>query len=92
MCDKGEGEKRRDDASCLKLVSRFNKDKERVKGACIGIQSAGDFSIDVAQGVDYGLKLYDSSNHIIIMQSMTSIIWYRYRSSKGDDHYSDVYL
>jgi len=55
MCDKGEGEKRRDNSSFVKLVLRFDKKKDRVKVTCIYIHSAGSFSTDTSQGVDHAL-------------------------------------
>ena len=57
-CDKGESEKR-NGASFVKLVPRFDAKKNKVKVTCIGIHSAGSFNVDAAEGVDYALKLYD---------------------------------
>ena len=37
MRDKVDGEKRRDGASCVNLVSRFDKKNDWVKVTCIGI-------------------------------------------------------
>ena len=59
MCDKGEGDKKRNGASFVKLVPRFDVKKNKVKVTCIGIHSAGNFSVDAAEGVDHALKPYD---------------------------------
>ena len=49
MCDKGEGGKKRDGASFVKLAERFEKNDKRVKVCSIRLQSVGNFSLDVAQ-------------------------------------------
>ena len=59
MCDKGEGEKKRNGASFVKLVPRFDVKTDKIKVTCIGIQSAGNFSVDAAEGVDHAMKPYD---------------------------------
>ena len=63
MCDKEEGEKRRDGPRFVKLVSRLDKKNEWVKVNCIGIYSAGNFSTDAAQGFDHALIPYDSNDN-----------------------------
>ena len=65
MCDKGEGEKKRNGASFVKLVPRFDKTTNKIKVTCIGIQSAGNFSVDAAEGVDHALKPYDHDNQLL---------------------------
>ena len=55
---------KRDGASFVKLVPRFDVKKQKVKATCIGIQSAGNFSVDAAQGVDHALIPYDTENRI----------------------------
>ena len=74
MCDKGEGEKRRDGASFVKLVSRFDKKNDRIKVTCIGIQSASNFSTDAAQGVDHALITYDSDDNRIMLYHPTGVL------------------
>ena len=59
MCDKGEGEKKRNGASFVKLVPRFDVKTNKIKVTCIGIQSAGNFSVDAAEGIDHAMKPYD---------------------------------
>ena len=59
MCDRGEGEKKINGASFVKLVPQFDVKKNKVKVICIGIQSVGNFSGDTAQGVDHVLQPYD---------------------------------
>jgi len=67
MCDKGEGEKRRDNSSFVNLVSRFDKKKDRDKDTCIGIHSPGSFSTDTSHGFDHALIWYDSDNNRVIL-------------------------
>ena len=56
MCDKGEGEKKRNGVNFVKLVPRFDMKTNKIRVTCIGIQSAGNFSIDAAEGVDHALE------------------------------------
>ena len=63
MCDKGESKKKRNGASFVKLVPRFDGKKDKVKVTCIGIYSAVNFSVDVAQGVDHALIPYHTKNN-----------------------------
>jgi len=67
MHDKGEGEKMKDSASFVKLVSRFDKKNDRIKVTCISIHSAGNFSTDTSQGVNHVLIPYDSDDDRIIL-------------------------
>ena len=65
MCDKGEGQKKRNGASFIKLVPRFDMKTDKIKVTCIGIQSAGNSSIDAAEGVDHVLKPYDHEDQVL---------------------------
>ena len=67
ICDKGNVEKRRDDVSFVKLVSRYDKKNDWLKFTCISIQSASNFSTDIAQGVDHALIPYNSDDNRIIL-------------------------
>ena len=58
LCDKGEGESSRDGACFVKLVARY--EEERVRVTSIGIQSAGNTSVDGAKGIDRALMLFDT--------------------------------
>ena len=44
----------------MKLVPQFNVKTDKIKVTCIGIQSAGNFSVDAAEGVDHAMKPYDN--------------------------------
>ena len=59
LADKGDGESKRGTASLIKLVARMDELRNRVKVTCIGIQGAGDSSIDAATAIDHALKVYD---------------------------------
>ena len=54
-------------AKFVKIVSKFDKKNEWVQVTCIGIQSAGNFSTNVAQGVDHALITYDSDDNITML-------------------------
>ena len=59
MCDKGDGDKKRDGASFVKLLARYYTIQERVLVRSFGIESDGKSSIDAAEAIDHALKLYD---------------------------------
>ena len=59
MADKGEGFTSRNGACFVKLVARFDDSREMVRVTSIGIQSAGNSSVDGAKGIDSSLNLYD---------------------------------
>ena len=59
LADKGDGDSKRGTASLIKLVARMDELRNRVKVTCIGIQGAGDSSIDAATAIDHALKVYD---------------------------------
>ena len=59
LADKGDGQSKRGTASFIKLAARMDESRNRVKVTCIGIQGAGDSSIDAATAIDHALKVYD---------------------------------
>ena len=59
LCDKGEGESKRDGASFVKLVARWSSYLNHIHVLCIGIHGAGNTSISGAAGVNHALKPYD---------------------------------
>ena len=59
MCDKGDGDRKRDGASFVKLLARYCTLQARVLVRSFGIESAGNSSIDAAEAIDHALKQYD---------------------------------
>ena len=49
MCNKGEGDKKRNGARFVKLVARFDAKKDKVRVTCISIQSTDNFSVETAE-------------------------------------------
>ena len=69
LADKGEGENKRNGASFVKLLARYDETRRRVKVTSIGIQSAGNTSIDAAEGIDHALKVYDYPDDSILLSN-----------------------
>ena len=59
LADKGDGQSKRGTAYFIKLAARMDESRNRVKVTCIGIQGAGDSSIDAATAIDHALKVFD---------------------------------
>ena len=60
MCDKGNGAGHRNGACFVKLMPRYKRKRTRVRAICIGIESAGNDSVDAAKGIDHSLLKFDS--------------------------------
>ena len=52
LADKGEGETKRDGACFVKICAQYNDKRKKIKVTSIGIQSAGNTSVDGALRVD----------------------------------------
>ena len=69
LTDKGEGENKRNGASFAKLLARYDETRSRVKVTSIGIQSAGNTSVDAAEGIDHALQVYGYADDSRILLS-----------------------
>ena len=69
LADKGEGENKRNGASFVKLIARYDETRSRVKVTYVGVQSAGNTSIDAAEGIDHALQVYDCSDDRILLSN-----------------------
>ena len=63
MVDKGEGESKRDRASFVKLCTCYDDKRSKINVTSIGIQGAGNSSLEGAAGVDLALKFFDDDDH-----------------------------
>ena len=60
MCDKGDSSNRRDGASFVKLIARWNSEKDKVRVTSIGIEGAGNTTEDGADAIDHSLKFFET--------------------------------
>ena len=60
MCDKGDGNGKREGTSFIKLLARFSKEWEKVGVTSIGIEGAGNITHSRSNGIDHSLTLFDS--------------------------------
>ena len=69
LADKGEGENKRNGASFVKLLARYDETRSRVKVTSVGIQSAGNTSVKAAEGIDHALQVYDYADDSRVLLS-----------------------
>ena len=67
LADKGEDSKKRGGAAFVKLVARWDSIKKRVRVLCLGIQGAGNSSMDAAEAVDHALLIYDFDDQRVLL-------------------------
>jgi len=71
--DKGEDENKRGGAaSFVILVAMYNAKLSRVRVTCIGIQGAGNTSVDLAVGIDHCLKVFDYGDARVKLSNHTT--------------------
>ena len=69
LADKGEGSKKRGGAAFVKLVARWDAVKKRIRVLCLGIQGAGNSSMDAADAIDHALKFYDFDDKRVLLSN-----------------------
>jgi len=67
LADKGKGSKKRDGAAFVKLVARWDAVKKRIRVLCLGIQGAGNSSMDAAEAVDHASQIYDFDDQRVLL-------------------------
>jgi len=73
LVDKGEGESKRGGAaSFIKLVAMHDAKLNRVRVTFIGIQGAGNTSVDAVVVIDHCLKVYDYGDARVKLSNYTT--------------------
>ena len=69
LADKGDGRGNRNGANFVKLIGKYNHDRDEVDMTCIGIDSAGNDSKSAAENISYTLQKYDSEEKKIVLSN-----------------------
>ena len=69
LADKGDGQTKQGDANFVKLVARYNDNRNKVKVTLIRIQSAINTSSNAAGEVDHAPCLFDTDDHRFVLSN-----------------------